>query len=168
MNTHTKLSATARIALGATAFLFITPIVSAEEQDDILVQQDAEMTGWQEQTTAELNRALGRPPSARARPGNAIVQVTFVLDENGMARDLEFYNREGNRHAKSMAVRAIKRLKNLGNVPVAAPQDARFMANIIFADDRAKLESLSERLETMEAERLASTGGERTYIALNR
>lgn len=167
MTTNIKLTAFARSALGAAALLSISPALGASDPSgDIIVRQDVAMSSWQAQTTVELERALRVGRNARGTPNNSIVQVTFALDRNGKAQDLAFLNGEGNWFARSIARRAVARLENLGSVPVADPQAARFIANIIFAHDRRNHARLEGQLVKMEAERLASTTSARTYIAL--
>ena len=97
---------------------------------------------------------------------NAIVQISFTLDEDGKAENLQFYNRDGTNLERGVAKRAIERLTHLGDVPVDHPRDARFLASIIFANDALSYSKLRGRLGKMEEARLASADGRRQYLAL--
>ena len=168
MNTNTQKSSIAR-AIGA-AILLAVPIgaLASDEGSDIIVQPTFAMDQWQEETTHDLNRALSKGGVRfRGEPNSAIVQITFSLGEDGKADDVRLYNDDGNWFAKRIALRAVKRLDNLDEVPVDNPQDVQFLANIIFANDERTQERLSRRLAESEAERMATAGKARTYLALS-
>lgn len=168
MNTNTNISKIACRTIGA-ALLVALPAnsLASNDSDDIVVSPSAAMVQWQEDTTTDLNRALSHGGVRyRGEPNNAIVQITFSLGDDGKADNVRLHNDEGNYFARRIAVRAVKRLRDLDQVPVANPQDAKFLANIIFANSDNDLGRLEERLAKMERARLASSGKERTYLAL--
>ena len=167
MTQHINISTGSLRAIALAMLLALPTAASASsDSDDIVVRSQSPMDEWTSQTTAELNRALSTGLNSRGQPNNAIVQVTFTLDENGQADDLEFLKGKGNRHSRDMARRAIRRLKNLDQVPVANAEDAQFLANIIFANNERVHTELASELEEMETARLASTERAATYIAL--
>lgn len=167
MTRHINISTGSLRAIALAMLLALPTAASASsDSDDIVVRSQSPMDEWTSQTSAELNRALSRGINARGQPDNAIVQVTFTLDDNGKAENLEFLSREGNLFNRDMARRAIRRLKNLDQVPVEDVQSAQFLANIIFANNERVHTDLSSRLEKMETARLASKERAATYIAL--
>ena len=171
MITNNRLNTLSLRAIGA-ALLLAVPVgtLASDESDDIIVQPTAAMAQWQADTTRDLNRALAAGGVRyRGSPNDSIVQITFTLGEDGKADNVELYkdyNDSANWLARKMAVRAVKRLDGLDQVPVSNPQDARFLANIIFASNERVHEKLEERLEQSERARLASAGKGRTYLAL--
>lgn len=168
MNTNTKISTIACRAIGAALLLAVPAgTMASDEGDDIIVSPKSAMEQWQQGVTSELNRALvGGGVRHRGEPNNAIVQVTFSLGDDGKPDNVQLYNTEGNFVAERMAVRAVRRLNSIDEVPVQNPQDTQFLANIIFADNDRIHDRLEQRLEQSEAARIASTGEARTYIAL--
>lgn len=168
MITHLKNSKLACSAIGAALMLAVpSATFASDEGDDIIVSPSSEVQQWQDDTSRDLDRALSSGSTRyRGAPNNAIVQVTFKLGENGRADDVSIINGEGNYFAKRIAVRAVKRLRDLDGVPVEDPQAVTFLANIIFANSDTSQKRLERRLAGMERERLASTGRARTYLAL--
>jgi hypothetical protein len=153
-------------AVGACMICLLPVTAAAAKQgDDIVVSSSNAMRQWQKQTTAELDRALMIEPMG-ATTENAIVQISFTLDEDGKAENLQFYNQDGTNLERGVAKRAIERLAHLGDVPVDHPRDARFLASIIFANDALSYSKLRGRLGKMEEARLASADGGRQYLAL--
>lgn len=167
MTPHINISTCSLRAIALAMLLALPAAASAgSDKNDIVVRSQSPLEEWTSQTTAELNRALSQGLNARQEPNNAIVQVTFTLDENGRAEELEFLKGDGNRQARDITRRAIRRLKNLDRVPVANVEDATFLANIIFASNERVHTELASRLEKMETARLASKQRDATYIAL--
>lgn len=154
-------------AIGAALLLSVPAVATADH--DIIVQPSPELQQWQADTSQDLTRALergGRQYTVQ-RANNSIVQIAFSVGEDGRPDDVEVLEGDGNWAARRVAKRAVNRLDNLDRVPVANPGNVQFLANIIFADNGRIHKRLEERLEQMEAARMASTGPERTYIALN-
>jgi hypothetical protein len=154
--------------LGA-ALLLSVPAVVAADHSDIVVQPSPALDQWQADTSQDLTRALQRRGTQYSRQpaNNAIVQVTFAIGENGKPSEVEVYDGDGNWAANRIARRAVRTLQDLDQVPVSNPQNVQFLANIIFSDNERIHGQLVERLEQMEAERMASSGTARTYIALS-
>ncbi len=154
-------------ALGAALLLSVPAAVSADH--DIVVQPSPELTQWQQETSTDLSRALERSSAVQfgqQRINNSIVQVAFRIGEDGRPDSIQVLDGNGNFGAKRVAKRAVRSLDNLDAVPVANAQNVQFLANIIFADNERIHDRLEQRLQEMEATRLASAGPERTYIAL--
>lgn len=167
MTRHINISTGSLHAIALAMLLALpTAASAASDNNDIVVRSQSPMEEWTSQTSAELNRALSQRLNAREEPNNAIVQVTFTVDGDGRAGELEFLKGNGNRQARDITRRAIRRLKNLDQVPVANVEDAHFLANIIFASNERVHTELASRLEKMETARLASRQREATYIAL--
>lgn len=168
MNYHKINRLTVR-ALGA-ALLLAVPASVAADHSDIVVQPSPALQDWQQDTSKQLNRALDRGGSQYTpfrSANNSIVQIGFTLGEDGRPDDVQVYDGDGNWAAKRAARRAVKSLAGLDQVPVANPQNVQFLANIIFADNERIHDRLEKRLQQMEAARLASSGPERTYVALS-
>ena len=157
--------------LAAAIVLLAVPLgasASMADDQDIVVRSDKALEEWKAEITSDLDKSL-RHPSLNRRgmlPRESIVQVAFTLDAEGDADDVRIYSTDGNSAANHIAVRAVKRLRNLDEVPVTNPQETKFLANIIFANSERSFERLSERLQASERQRIAAEGSKRTYIAL--
>jgi predicted lipoprotein len=170
MNTFTQIPAQmVRRAIGAAIMIAVpfAATASDDDGDDIIVRSQPALEQWKAETSRDLDRQLARAPTFRnAQINNAIVQVTFSAGEDGRPTDVELYRSDGNWAANKIALRAVGRLHNLDEVPVVYPQDAQFIANIIFATSDRNYARLSDKLEKSEQERMASSGAARTFIAL--
>ncbi|GMN03516.1 energy transducer TonB [Erythrobacter sp. MTPC3] len=158
-------------ALAATASLtFAAPAFAGEpkEQTSIVVRSAAAMEKWQDETTKDLNRALGHAPIRQTMvPNEGIVEVAFTLGADGRAENVEVLKGKGNWAARKAATYAVTRLRSLSDVPVSAPKDVRFIASIIFADDRAAHRKLAEQVQQKRAaQRFAYAEGETNVILL--
>ncbi len=164
MTNFTKFALVPSLALAALIPLAAPAIAGS---DDIVVTSQSEMEAWQAGATMRLNRALARNPAERsATPGSGIVQVTFTLDEDGRPANIALHDSTAGRVAEQSAIYAVRRMGDLSDVPVANADDAQFIANIIFAGDRAERRELTATLEQAEQARIASGGPARQYIAL--
>lgn len=166
MTNRLTFSVLARSALSAAA-LFALPVsaLAGGQSDDIVVRSGTAMEQWQQKTTIELNRALMQEPPG-ATTENAIVQITFTLGEDGKADNLQFYRRDGSILERMMAKRAIRSLDSLTEVPVAKPDEARFLASIIFANDARNYARLQRQLAKLETVLRASEDPQNRYFAL--
>lgn len=153
-------------ALICAAALPLGASLLAEEVDaPIVVTSPEEMRTWQKSTTNRLNRALARVPQIRnGSIPSGIVQISFTLDEDGRPTDLEVINSTTSPLARGSARQALRRIGDLSNVPVAAPREAQFLANIVFAKDQKDRRELLEGLERSEQDRIAA--GDLNYIVL--
>ncbi|BDI60042.1 TonB family protein [Qipengyuania nanhaisediminis] len=162
---------TAFAFLPALALAAMVPLASAaqagENSDDIVVTVKSELAQWQADTGRALDRALARNPFERtSKPGSGVVQVTFTLGADGKPTDIALYDSSADFTAERSAMRAVRRLGDLSDVPVRNAQGAQFLANIVFADSVAEHDALIASLEQSERARLASGTVESTYIAL--
>lgn len=165
MNTLTKLAAATALA-AACALPLAAPASAGEKSEDIVVSPAA-MEEWQADTTQHLNRGLVfNPTSAKFRPENGIVQVSFTLGADGKADNIELYDSSSNRVAERIAMRAVRKLRNLDEVPVSNPQDAKFLANLIFADNVKIKSKLKAKLAAKERARIARADASGEYISL--
>lgn len=161
-----NLKTTAALALAATLPLAV-PAHAGASHEDIVVSSNAAMEEWQQQATRSLNRSLERNPLERsAQPEPGIVQITFELGDNGRPANIELHSSSSNWAAVRSARFAVRRLGDISDVPVADADKARFIANIIFADNPQQHGELLALLEQSERERLASETGESELIAL--
>lgn len=148
----------AALPIGASA-------LAGEADAPILVTSQEEMRTWQKSTTLRLNRALARVPQVRngAVP-SGVVQIRFTLDEDGRPTDLDVISNSASPLAKGPARQALRRIGDLSDVPVSAPEEAQFLANIVFAKDQADHRELLDSLEASERARIAAGGLD--YIVL--
>ena len=164
MTNFTKFALAPSLALAALIPL-ATPAIAGS--DDIVVTSQSEMDAWQKGATMRLNRVLARNPAERsATPGSGIVQVTFTLDEDGRPANIALHGSTAGRVAEQSAIYAVRRMGDLSDVPVANAKDAQFIANIVFANDRAERRDLFAELAQSEQTRLASGSSEAQFIAL--
>ncbi len=166
MNRFLKLAAIPIVTFAATI-----PMAHAaqagEHAGTIVVTSASEMERWQSNATRRLNRALDRDPTARsATPSPGIVQVAFTLDADGRPANVELLGNSSDRVAARSAKLAVRRMGDLSDVPVTNPDEVRFLANVIFANDRAERRELAERLAQSERARIASGGAPQAYIVL--
>jgi len=160
----------------AAALLLASPAHAGERSGtasppvgEFVVHSREKMKAWQERSTRALDRLLANDPIKRtAHTGPGIVQVTFRLGEDGRATDIALHKSTANWASKISAIRAVRMLRTLKDVPVSNWREARFMANIIFANDVAQHRQLARNLELSERARLASGTTESEYIALGR
>ncbi len=165
MNSLTKLAASSAFAL-MLSLPAATPALAGGDEP-IVVQSKPAMAEWREKTTRDLNRALShRPSSARLRPNNGIVQVSFTLGEDGRADNIKLYKSGANWIAERLAKRAVRKLDTLDEVPVANRAKARFLASIIFADNAHIHDRLAAELKKSERTRLASADESREFITV--
>lgn len=164
MTVFTKLASAATLAAAFTLPL-AAPAYAGEDSDDIVVRSNAAMQQWQAETTADINRALARDPMSRkVRPNNAIVEVAFTLGANGEAENIRVLDGTGNWSARRAAKIAVRSLDTLDEVPVSNPAEQKFLAQIVFADDKQTHTKLMAKLNQSRSERLASADND--YILL--
>ena len=158
------------IALGLAAPLATAPAFAGEDKQDypaIEVTSKSEMQRWKKQVSRRLDQALLRTEQRQSgAPDSGIVQVTFELGANGRADNVSVYSNSADRTAARIAKQAIKRLPNLADAPVTNVREARFLANIIFADDQLEHSQLAEALAQSERARLASGADQDDVIVL--
>ncbi len=165
MTTLTK--STAALLCAALTLPLATPAAADESATDFVVQSEVAMTKWQKETTADLNRYLmGAPHQLGTKLKSSIVQVSFTVDERGKADNVEVVGGNGNLAAKRAARYAVRRLGNLDEVPVQQPQNAKFLANIIFADDLVQHKRLIAELERDNNPRFALVRPDETTVLL--
>ena len=152
MNAFTKTALATSMALG----LALPGIATAGDQDaPIVVQSQAAMAEWQAEVNADLSRNMmrvGRTPNHTPR---GVVQVAFTLDADGSPTDFVTYSSSGDRRTDRAARLALSRLDNLDAAPVSNVGNARFIANMIFANSPADHKTLTAQLDKREKARLA-------------
>ncbi|MDJ0978216.1 MAG: hypothetical protein QNI87_06750 [Erythrobacter sp.] len=157
IKTARRLAAPA-LALAATLSLAATPAMAGEDTP-IEVTSHSEMKRWKSDVSKQLDRALVRAPGrVTAVPGSGIVQIAFTLGKDGRPDNLKIHSNSAGWMAERMAKHAVKRIDTIADAPVTDVSKARFLANIIFADDRAEHEELTRALAQSERTRLASGG----------
>ena len=161
MNTFTKFASAAACA-AALSLPLAAPAWAGEQNDDIVVTSPAAMEQWQAETTKDLNRALAREPlSRKVRPNNSIVEVAFTMGARAKSA-----TRKTKTTKKKKAKYAVNSLDTLDSVPVTNREDARFLASIIFANDKETHDEIAAKRDRKHAERFAAAGGRNEYILL--
>lgn len=161
-----------RLALApALALAALLPLASAaqagEAAEPIVVTSPEKMKAWQKDTTRSLNRALEREGRrGGGSPSSGIVQLTFDLDEDGRPGNIEVRSNTANWTAANDARSAVRRLGDIGDVPVKNVQGARFLANVIFANDPVEHRDLAQELARSESARMAAAGSGSDLIVL--
>ena len=154
------------LAIGL-AVPFVAAPALAEQEEQIEVTSQSEMKQWKGSVSKTLDSALQRAPGRVSTiPDSGIVQITFRLGDDGRAEDLRVYSNSADWSAARMAKYAVRRIDNLAEAPVSNVDDARFMANIIFADDQVQRAKLARVLAKSEKSRLAAAGAEDDVIVL--
>ncbi|MHA7820879.1 MAG: energy transducer TonB [Erythrobacter sp.] len=164
MNTYFRIALAPALALAATLPL-ATPAVAGEKHEDIVVTSRADLKAWQADATTRLNRALERfPRQHNSNPSSGIVRLTFEMGADGKPTNIKTVSNSTNWVSVRAARYAVRRLGDISDVPVTNVDDARFLANIIFANSFAEHDKLARELERAETARIASSG--EGYIVL--
>ena len=162
-----KNFAAAAACAAALALPLAAPVAAGEKSDDIVVRSAAAMEQWQADTTRDINRSLARMPLAqKVHPNNAIVEVAFTLGDDGRADNIVVLKGDGNWAARRAAKYAVRSLDTLDEVPVRNRENARFLAQIVFADNLDTHETLTARLEKSNTARFAEAQGDDNPILL--
>lgn len=152
-------------AFGAAIMISAPHAIAGEEQ--IVVAPSEAMAEWSADVTRSLNHRLQHTEALRrGTPVSSIVQLRFTLDENGRATDFTTHRSSGHRVTDRIAMRAVRGLDNLDQVPVSDTDGRVFQANIIFASDVFEHAKLASKLEQIERTRLARGGAEADVITL--
>ena len=165
--TKTLFSKTAAIpAIALAAMVPFAGIAHADEAaGDIIVTSQAEMAAWQKGAMVSLNRSLAHSSDVRsAAISDGIVQIAFEMGADGEPTNLEVVSSDANWVAERVAKRAVRRLGDISDVPVANAKDARFLANIVFADNVKEHAELMSEVKKSMGKALAS--GESGYIVI--
>ncbi len=166
MKTVAKITAAA-VCAAAFALPLAAPAIAGEKSADIVVRSAAAMEQWQAETTKDINRALAREPLAqKVHPNNSIVEVAFTMGEDGRADNVVVLKGNGNWAARRAAKYAVQRLDSLDQVPVSNPDNARFLAQIVFADDKQTHRQLTAQLRKSNAYRFANANNGENVILL--
>ena len=159
-------SALCALALGVLAPLAASPALAGDKAP-IEVTSMPEMKQWQSDVSRQLDRALERAPGRYASvPDSGVVQVAFKLGEDGRPQNLKTLSNSADWAAERMAIRAVERLNRLAEAPVPNVQDRSFLANIIFADNRAQYRELARSLAQPERARIASSAAGDDFLVL--
>lgn len=158
------------LAVTASAILAVTAVPGMAKQDKnppILVDANSASAQWASAASRDLDRQLQNMavPMRRDFP-NALVQIRFEV-ENGEPVNVRVHRQSGDRWLDRAAIRSVERMDNLGPIPVSYDGSRTVQANIITARDDRSFAVLNDELLTIEEARLASTGPDRTVIALN-
>ena len=166
MHIPMKFALAMPLALAAAVSL-TAPAHAGGAFDDIVVTSPEKLKAWQDDTNRVLNRALEREPRRRnLHPSSGIVQMTFELGDDGKPDNIELQSNTANRAAARTARHALRWLGDISDVPVTNAENARFIANIIFARSVEQHQELQAELEKSERARLASGDETSEYIAL--
>ncbi|HSM53733.1 MAG TPA: energy transducer TonB [Erythrobacter sp.] len=158
MQTLIKTSLAAALSLAA-----ISPALADEQ---IVVHSQAEMEQWKADVTRNLDRRLELAQrQMNATPRSGIVQLRFTLDENGRAENFQTLTSSGDRSTDMVATRAVRRVDNLDEAPIANADGQTFQANIIFANDFGEHDKLKAKLAKMESARLARNESEGKVVS---
>ena len=154
------------LALGLALPLATSPALAGQDTQ-IEVTSERDMKQWKKTVSRQLDRALAPRPGNRAlQPQSGIVQIAFEVDAQGKPENLKLKTNSANKSAARLAMQAVKRINNMDEAPLSDVSEARFLANIIFADTYAEREELSRTLEKSERARLASGNAEDEVIVL--
>ena len=161
----TKFQSLCRLSAPALAMGLAVPLASfpalADEKTQIEVTSPSAMKEWKSGVSRQLDRALRRTPERRTLvPDSGIVQIAFEVDDKGRPTNLRVKKNSANWSAARMARRAVKRIRTMAEAPITDVSEARFLARIVFADNRAQRDEMLRDIEKSERTRLAS-GAER-------
>ena len=155
-------------AVVITLLMGVPPSI-AKQQNSEAIFVDAELPAevWIASVSQDLDRKLGGiRPSPRHEVPDGLVQVRFEV-QNGEAVNARVFRNSGNRWLDRQAVRSIERLRNIPDIPSAAGEARTVQANIITARTSKSFRKLHDELLVAEQARMASSGPDRTVIAIN-
>lgn len=146
------------------------PTIAKQKQDrspPILVDAGNLTAQWADDVSEDLDRSL---QAIRISPRdvlpNGIAQVRFEV-QNGEAVNVRLFRASGDRWLDRMAMRSVERLDRIPDVPNTIGEGQTVQANIITARSDEAYAELADELRDIEETRMASSGPDRTVIALN-
>ncbi len=104
----------------------------------------------------ELDRQLYRIPYPAGFRQSGVVKVRFVANGAGRAERVDLFERSGSHSMDRAALRAVRRLDNLGSTEWSDEGGQDVLLSIIFATNNRDAERLAERVADENAALIAS------------
>jgi len=101
-----------------------------------------------------LDRQLDRIYVSPRQSASGIAQIRFQIDAEGRPVNANLFRRSGDSVVDRVAMRAVQRLGDIGQLPAGYPDDQIVQANIILARSQSDLRQLQKRLHKIEAARV--------------
>lgn len=149
------------------ASLAILPTGIQARQDSIVVSSGRSIKTFVEDVSRDLNRELSRVDIVAPRQQESgVAQVLFECGPDGKPINVRLYNKSGYWTGLE-ARRVVSKIRSLHPLPQGLTHDQLFLANIIIAESPHEFRKLSEKMNRLEKQRLASSSGERKVFAFN-
>ena len=136
----------------------------APDGDDIVVRTDGQME-FVQKASRDLTTQLDRHARFVRYPGGSgIVQVRFERGEDGRPDNVKLYRKSGRGALDGLALRAVRKMRVMKNMPSDIPANQQFLANIVVSDTVWEHTLLSEELELRERARIAASANNPTTL----
>ena len=150
------------IAIMAALVLSTALAVPLASQDITVTPGPRGEQAFVAKVSSDLNRELGHVYLSPRDHASGLAMVHFRIGAQGRVTDVKLHHRSGDFTVNRVALAAVRRLDNLGAVPVGYPDDQIMQANIILATSERDLNRLNRQLDKLEAARInqaARSGG---------
>ncbi|WP_379923135.1 hypothetical protein [Erythrobacter sp. R86502] len=150
----------------ATSLVFSATVIHAQ-QGGIVVSSGRSVDDFVNDVSRDLDRQLKRIAITSSRQhGNGVAQVLFECGPDGKPINVRMYKKSG--FWTSLEARSVvSKIRSLHPLPQGITHDQLYLANIIIADSPREFQKLSEKLEQLEKQRIASATGDRKIFAFN-
>lgn len=155
-------------ATAAIVLLGSAPTIAKQDKNPPILVDAGNLTAqWAQDVSQDLDRELMKiRPAPREILPNGLVQIRFEVAD-GHPVNVRVHRQSGYRWLDRQAVRSVERLNNMSDIPYTADNTRTVQANIITARDEDAFRDLHDELIAVEEARMASSGPDRTVIALN-
>jgi TonB family protein len=144
-----------RLTSGLAAVLLTTSMALPLASQEITVTpKSRNAQTFVAEVSHALDRELDRIYISPRQNVRGIAQVRFQIDEEGHPVNASLFHRSGGSDVGRVALRAVRGLGAVGQLPSGHPADQIVQANIIFADSTHDLARLKTRLARIEATRM--------------
>jgi periplasmic protein TonB len=147
--------------------LAVSPTGIHAQEDGIVVSSGRSVDDFVNDVSRDLDRELNRIDISSPRHlENGVAQVLFECGPDGKPINVRLYKKSGF-WTGLKARRVVSKIRSLHPLPQGVSHDQLYLANIIIADSPREFEELSEELEQLEKQRIASAKDGRKIFAFN-
>ncbi|MCZ8369636.1 MAG: energy transducer TonB [Porphyrobacter sp.] len=144
-----------KLASGIAAVLLATGIALPLASQEITVTpKSRNAQAFVADVSHALDRELDRIYISPRQNVRGIAQVRFQIDKEGYPVNASLFHRSGGGDVGRIALKAVRGLGDVGQLPSGLPTDQIVQANIIFADSTHDLARLKTQLARIEATRM--------------
>ena len=147
--------------------LAVCPTSIHAQQDGIVISAGRSVDDFGADVSRHLDRQLDRiDNSSPWQQESGVAQVLFECGPDGKPINVRMYKKAGF-WTDLKARKVVSKIRSLHPLPQGVTQDQLFLANIIIANSPQEFQELSEKLNVLEKQRIASSKGDRKIFAFN-